>query len=30
MFKFRAFRKRVGAQILSLESVDDFGASKHY
>ena len=28
--KFRAFRKRVGPRILSLESVDYFGASEHY
>ena len=28
--KFRAFPKRVGPRILSLESVDDFGASEHY
>ena len=28
--KFRAFRKRVGSRILSLESVDYFGASEHH
>ena len=28
--EFRAFRKRVGPKILSLESVDYFGASEHY
>ena len=28
--KFRAFSKRVGPRILSLESVDYFGASEHY
>ena len=28
--KFRAFPKRVGLRILSLESVDYFGASEHY
>ena len=28
--KFRAFPKRVGPRILSLESVDYFGASEHY
>ena len=28
--KFRAFPKRVGPQILSLESVDYFGKSEHY
>ena len=28
--KFRAFPKRVGPRILSLESVDCFGASEHY
>ena len=28
--KFRAFRKRVGPWILSLESVDYFGTSEHY
>ena len=28
--KFRAFPKRVGARILSLESVDYFEASEHY
>ena len=28
--KFRAFLKRVGPRILSLESVDYFGASEHY
>ena len=28
--KFRAFPKRVGPRILSLESVDYFGTSKHY
>ena len=27
--KFRAFPKRVGPRILSLESVDYFGASEH-
>ena len=27
---FRAFPKRVDPQILSLESVDYFGASEHY
>ena len=29
-FKFRAFPKRVGPRILSLESVDYFGTSEHY
>ena len=28
--KFRAFPKRVGPRIKSLESVDYFGANKHY
>ena len=28
--KFRAFPKRVGPRILSLQSVDFFGTSKHY
>ena len=28
--KFRAFPKRVGPRIPSLESVDYFGTSKHY
>ena len=28
--KFRAFPKRVGRRILSLESVDYFGASEQY
>ena len=28
--KFRAFPKRVGPRILSLENVDYFGTSKHY
>ena len=28
--KFRASPKRVGPRILSLESVDYFGASEHY
>ena len=28
--KFRAFPKRVGPWILSLESVDYFGKSEHY
>ena len=28
--KFRAFPKRVGPRILSLESVVYFGASEHY
>ena len=28
--KFRAFPKRVGPRILSLESVDYFGASEQY
>ena len=28
--KFRGFPKRVGPRILSLESVDYFGASEHY
>ena len=28
--KFRAFPKRVGPRILSLESVDYFGVSEHY
>ena len=28
--KFRAFPKRVGPQILLLESVDYFGTSEHY
>ena len=28
--KFRAFPKRVGPRILSLEIVDYFGASEHY
>ena len=28
--KFRAFSKRVGPRILSLESVDYFGTSEHY
>ena len=28
--KFRAFWKRVGPRILSLESVDYFEASEHY
>ena len=28
--KFRAFQKRVGPRILSLESVDYFGTSEHY
>ena len=28
--KFRAFGKRVGPQILSLESFGYFGASEHY
>ena len=28
--KFRAFPKRVCPRILSLESVDYFGASEHY
>ena len=28
--KFRAFPKRAGPRILSLESVDYFGASEHY
>ena len=28
--KFRAFPKRVGPRILSLKSVDYFGASEHY
>ena len=28
--KFRAFPKRVGARILSLESIDYFGTSEHY
>ena len=28
--KFRAFPKRVGPRILSLESVDYFGTSEHY
>ena len=28
--KFRAFPKRVGPRILSLESLDYFGASEHY
>ena len=28
--KFRAFRKRVGPRIRSLEIVDYFGASEHY
>ena len=28
--KFRALPKRVGPQILSLESVDYFGTRKHY
>ena len=28
--KLRAFPKRVGPQILSLESVDYFGASEQY
>ena len=28
--KFRAFPKRVGPRILSLESVDYFGASEHH
>ena len=28
--KFRAFPKRVGPRILSLESVDYFGASEYY
>ena len=28
--KFRAFLKHVGQRILSLESVDYFGASEHY
>ena len=28
--KFRAFPKRVGPRIISLESVDYFGTSKHY
>ena len=28
--KFRAFRERVDPRILSLESVDYFGASEHY
>ena len=27
---FRAFPKRAGPRILSLESVDYFGASEHY
>ena len=26
----RAFRKHVGPQILSIESIDYFGASEHY
>ena len=28
--KLRAFRKRVGPQILSLQKVDYFGTSEHY
>ena len=28
--KFRAFPKRVGPRIVSLESVDYFGISEHY
>ena len=28
--KIRAFPKRVGPRILSLESVDYFGTSEHY
>ena len=28
--KFRTFSKRVGPRILSLESVDYFGASEQY
>ena len=28
--KFRAIREGVGPRILSLESVDYFGASQHY
>ena len=28
--KFRAFPKRVGPRILSLENVDYFGTSEHY
>ena len=28
--KFRAFPKRVGPRILSLESVEYFGTSEHY
>ena len=28
--KFRAFPKRVGLRILSLESSDYFGTSEHY
>ena len=28
--KFRAFPKRVGPRILSLESVDYLGTSEHY
>ena len=28
--KFRAFPKRAGPRILSLESVDYFGTSEHY
>ena len=28
--KFRAFSKRVGPRILSLESVDYFGTSEYY
>ena len=28
--KFRAFLKRVSPRILSLESIDYFGASEHY
>ena len=28
--KFRAFPKRVGARILSFESVDYLGTSEHY
>ena len=28
--KFRAFPKRLSPRILSLESIDYFGASEHY
>ena len=30
LVKVRAFLKRVGPPILSLESVDSFGTSEHY